>query len=78
MDMSCLTLKFVCVLRGVQKETKYAVFGKNLELIKRHNAEFDAGKHTYELALNEYADITWEEFSTRLGELLHECVNMSR
>jgi len=76
----CLVqLKSLCVsCVCVQKETKYAVFGKNLELIKRHNAEFDAGKHTYELALNEYADITWEEFSTRLGELLHKCVNMSR
>jgi len=53
------------------KETKYAVFGKNLELIKRHNLEFYQGKHTYELALNEYADITWEEFSVRLGYVPH-------
>lgn len=62
----CAVVRVGC-LCGVQKETKYAVFGKNLELIKRHNLEFYQGKHTYELALNEYADITWEEFSVRLG-----------
>jgi cathepsin L len=53
-----------------QVTSKYAVFRKNLALIKRHNEEFRAGKHTYEVALNEYADLTWEEFSsTRLGLL---------
>jgi len=46
----------VCL--STQLETKYAVFGKNLEFINRHNDEFRAGKHTYELALNEYAGIT--------------------
>jgi len=48
--------------------TRFAVFGRNLALIQRHNAEFQQGKHSFELALNEFADLSWEEFSaTRLG-----------
>ena len=47
---------------------RYEVFGRNLAFIKKHTAEFHAGKQTYEVALNEFADTTWEEFSsTRLG-----------
>ena len=47
---------------------RYAIFGRNLALIKRHNEEALAGKHSYEVALNEFADLTWEEFSaSRLG-----------
>lgn len=51
-----------------QVASRYAIFGRNLALIKRHNEEALAGKHSYEVALNEFADLTWEEFSaSRLG-----------
>mmetsp|Transcript_42550 Transcript_42550/g.113911 ORF Transcript_42550/g.113911 Transcript_42550/m.113911 type:complete len:363 (+) Transcript_42550:133-1221(+) len=44
------------------------VFGENLVKIMQHNHEYRLGKHSYFMALNEYADLTWEEFSaSKLG-----------
>jgi C1A family cysteine protease len=53
---------------SADEAARFAVFGRNLAFIHRHNDEFRRGKHTFELATNEYADLSWEEFSaTRLG-----------
>jgi len=38
---------------------KFSVFVKNMEMIESH----DAAKEGYSLAVNEFADLTWEEFS---------------
>ncbi|KAL0041657.1 hypothetical protein WJX79_010979 [Trebouxia sp. C0005] len=47
-----------------ERASREQVFQTNLELIKKHNTE----DHSYKLAVNEYADLTWEEFrETRLG-----------
>jgi len=40
------------------------IFKQNLELVKRHNAEYNAGKHTWWAAMNHLADWTDEEFQT--------------
>jgi C1A family cysteine protease len=43
---------------------RYQVFKTNYDLISQHNLE----KHSWTLAVNEYADMTWEEFrATKLG-----------
>ena len=42
--------------------SKYEAFVKNVEHIRAHNADHDAGLHTFTLGLNEYADMTNEEF----------------
>jgi cathepsin L len=38
------------------------VFAANLNLIRQHNIEAEAGQHTYTLAVNQFADMTFEEF----------------
>jgi len=43
---------------------RFAVFAKNLEMINQHNSE----GHSWTMAVNEFADMTWEEFKVgRLG-----------
>ena len=38
------------------------IWEQNLNYIRQHNIEYDLGKHTYYLGLNEFADMTFEEF----------------
>ena len=41
---------------------------ENLKHVQRHNLEYYLGKHTYTLGINEYSDMTHEEFKeTYLG-----------
>jgi cathepsin L len=39
-----------------------AVFLHNNRMIVRHNTEESTGRHTYKLAMNEFGDLTFEEF----------------
>jgi len=39
-----------------------AIWEINLEVIRQHNLEYDMGVHTYTLGVNEYADMTNEEY----------------
>jgi len=50
-----------------QKEetVRRAIFESNVELIRLHNLEFDLGLHTYTLGLNQFADMTSEEFQAQ-------------
>jgi len=41
------------------------VFVSNLRKITRHNAEQAEGKHTYTMAMNEFGDLTSEEFHAK-------------
>lgn len=41
------------------------IWEENLRYIQQHNLEHDLGKHTYTLGLNEYADMTNEEFKAK-------------
>merc|ERR1719399_1291232 len=40
---------------------RYSIFQKNLAMVSKHNAE----GHSYTMALNEFADLTNEEFNAR-------------
>jgi len=44
--------------------SKYSTFKANLNTIIAHNAKPDV---TYQMAVNEFADLTFEEFSSKLG-----------
>jgi cathepsin L len=40
------------------------IWESNVQYIQKHNLEYDMGKHTYGLGVNEFADLTFEEFSS--------------
>jgi len=42
-----------------------SVFAANLQKIRQHNVEEAAGKHTYTLEMNEFGDLTFEEFHSK-------------
>merc|ERR1712018_847981 len=43
------------------------IFQRNVELINKHNSEAETGKHTYKLGVNQFADLTKEEWVYQLG-----------
>ncbi|XP_037089414.1 procathepsin L-like [Pollicipes pollicipes] len=45
-----------------QESFRRQVFLYNLDIIERHNAEHDAGRSTYRLGVNQFADLTNSEF----------------
>jgi C1A family cysteine protease len=60
--------KFSRAYEGAEHSERFEVFKKNLEFIHAHNAMFHAGKETFHMALNAFADMTQEQWSkTVLG-----------
>ena len=53
------------MLSIVQNAHRLVVFAENVEYINQHNKEADEGKHTFRLAINNYADLTQEELRQR-------------
>jgi len=48
--------------------TRRSIFMNNLDMIHRHNADYEDGKHTYTLGLNQFGDLTQNEWAnTFLG-----------
>jgi len=45
-----------------EETTRYATFKNNLDFINTHNAEAAAGKHGFTVGINEFADMSIEEF----------------
>ena len=50
---------------GEEDRLRLEVFRANLRYIDAHNAEADAGLHTFRLGLTPFADLTLEEFVRR-------------
>ncbi|XP_057652600.1 cathepsin L-like [Diorhabda carinulata] len=50
-----------------EESVRFAIFNENVKRVNEHNAKYAAGKTTYTLAINEFADLTKEEFRARLG-----------
>jgi len=46
----------------MEAEYRFAVFRDNLAKIRQHQAEFEAGLHTYTMAVNKFADMSNEEY----------------
>merc|ERR1712004_26546 len=46
----------------VEETTRKAIFMENLNKVETHNAKFEAGLTTYKQGINQYSDMTWEEF----------------
>ncbi|KAJ3677278.1 hypothetical protein LUZ60_003002 [Juncus effusus] len=54
---------------GAEDDQRYEIFKDNLKYIDQHNAQADAGLHSFRLGLNKFADLTNEEYrSTYLGK----------
>ncbi|XP_039078334.1 procathepsin L-like isoform X1 [Hyaena hyaena] len=47
---------------GVVEECRRAVWEKNMKKIIKHNQEYSQGKHNFTMAMNEFGDMTNEEF----------------
>lgn len=46
-------------------DRRFEIWASNVQLIELHNEKFRVGLSSYELGLNEYADLSWEEFKSR-------------
>ncbi|XP_060526715.1 procathepsin L-like [Cylas formicarius] len=55
------------VYRNVAEETlRFSIFQDNLRKIEEHNAKYENGEETYTLGVNQFADMTAEEFKSFL------------
>lgn len=48
----------------LEEEHRLSIFHENLLLIQGHNARYGSGEETYSLTLNQFADLTDEEFKS--------------
>eukprot|EP00043_Microstomoeca_roanoka_P006279 m.61649 g.61649 ORF g.61649 m.61649 type:complete len:340 (-) comp13351_c0_seq1:419-1438(-) len=65
-DFDQFKSKFNKTYESAEEEARRAViFAENLAFIARHNAEAAKGLHTYTLGVNQFADLTNEEFRSR-------------
>ncbi|XP_037089377.1 procathepsin L-like [Pollicipes pollicipes] len=53
----------------IEELHRMKVYANNKALVSRHMKEYAEGKHTFTMAINQFADLTNEEFSARHGGL---------
>ncbi|CAG9828866.1 unnamed protein product [Diabrotica balteata] len=51
----------------IEERVRFSVFQSNLKLIKEHNAKYEQGLVGYTMGINQFADMTPEEFKAKLG-----------
>jgi len=54
----------------IEEFYRMKVYADNKAYVEKHNAEHAAGKHTFDLALNKFADLTTEEWSATYKGLI--------
>ena len=67
-----------CDMAGDEDRLRLEVFRDNLRYIDAHNAETDAGLHTFRLGLTPFADLTLEEYRGRALGFRARCGGASR
>lgn len=60
------------------EDHRRSVFVENLRKIRAHNEEASNGKHTFTMAMNEFGDLTWEEFRAKYLGFTHRPHNFLR
>lgn len=64
-------LEYNKVYQFSEEAMRKEIFAKNLEDVDSHNKRFLAGEETYEKGINQFSDMTYEEFAKEyLGEML--------
>ncbi|CAF4042772.1 unnamed protein product, partial [Adineta steineri] len=53
---------------NVEERLRRMIWEKNLKLVEEHNLRADLGLHSYRLGMNQFADLTNEEFVKLLNE----------
>lgn len=62
--------KYVKVYNTIEDEAiRRAIFNENIMEVQKHNLEYDLGMHTYTLGMNEFSDMTVEEFDEQMNGL---------
>ncbi|XP_072378111.1 cathepsin L-like proteinase [Diabrotica undecimpunctata] len=51
----------------IEERVRFSVFQSNLKLINEHNAKYEQGLVGYTMGVNQFADMTPEEFKAKLG-----------
>lgn len=46
-----------------EESTRFAIFQENLKKIEAHNAKYEKGEETYMMGVNQFTDLTEEEFA---------------
>jgi len=64
-DFEGYKAQFGKVYSGEEDAFRRQVYNSHVEIINRHNAEYDQGKYSYYLGVNDLADWTQEEFAAR-------------
>ncbi|CAG9839871.1 unnamed protein product [Diabrotica balteata] len=55
-----------------EEQVRFQIFSDNLRKIEEHNARYESGEVSYYLALNQFADMTPEEFKAMLdSQIVH-------
>ncbi|ENN75478.1 cathepsin L-like proteinase [Dendroctonus ponderosae] len=49
---------------------RFEVFKNNLEMIRKHNLEFEQGKTSWKMGVNQFSDLTEEEFKNNVKGIL--------
>jgi len=52
-------------LTAAEEAKRFQVFSDNVAFIERHNARFDQGLETYTVGVNQFADLTRQEFAAQ-------------
>ena len=50
-------------LTAAEEATRFKVFSDNVDFINTHNARFEQGLETYTVGVNQFADLTRQEFA---------------
>jgi len=58
-----------------EQDARRAVFERNLKLIEKHNEEEKLGLHSYTMGINQFTDLTEEEFTSRYAGLRQNAIN---
>jgi cathepsin L len=59
-------------------DIRKAIFGDNLRFIEKHNQRFQQGLETYEVGLNQFADLTKTEWYNQMFGLVFEAKTQTR